>query len=186
MDKGDRRLLDIISTNVARMNGIINDVLNLSRRQSSAAERLLLADFISRICNQWYQRGKTEKQIHASIPADLLIRFDPGQLEQILDNLVSNAFRHGGEDVCVEITGGYQSDAGLPWLKVADSGPGIAADARPHLFEPFFTTSHQGTGLGLFVCRELCEANQAQLELLDTTSGASFVITFAHPDRVFQ
>ena len=74
----------------------------------------------------------------------------------------------------------------MPWLKVSDDGPGISAGVRPQLFEPFFTTSHQGTGLGLFVCRELCEANQAQLDLADTSAGTSFVITFAHPDRVFQ
>lgn len=186
LEDSDRRLLDIVSANVTRMNGIINDVLNLSRRQSGAAERIVLAEFIGRICGQWQQRGKTDQQIRADIPADLQIRFDPGQLEQILDNLIGNAFRHGGEDVRIELSAGTQRDSGMPWLRVSDNGPGIADSVRPHLFEPFFTTSHQGTGLGLFVCRELCEANQAQLDLADTTTGTSFVITFAHPDRVFQ
>ncbi|MCC1496549.1 nitrogen regulation protein NR(II) [Alcanivorax sp. 1008] len=186
LEDGDRRLLDIVSANVARMNGIINDVLNLSRRQSSAAERIVLSEFIGRICKQWHQRGKSDQQIRASIPANLNIRFDPGQLEQIIDNLIGNAFRHGGEDACVELSAGVQKDSGLPWLKVSDDGPGIPEGVRPNLFEPFFTTSHQGTGLGLFVCRELCESNQAQLDLVDTVIGASFMITFAHPDRVFQ
>ncbi|MEE4251591.1 MAG: HAMP domain-containing sensor histidine kinase, partial [Alcanivoracaceae bacterium] len=186
LDEGDRRLLDIVSANVKRMNGIIDDVLNLSRRQSSAAERLMLAEFVNRICKHWYQRGKTEEQIRPRIPANLQIRFDPGQLEQVIDNLIGNAFRHGGEDACIELSAGTQKDSGMPWLKIADNGPGISDSVRPHLFEPFFTTSHQGTGLGLFVCRELCEANQAQLDLADTATGTSFVITFAHPDRFFQ
>src|SRR5690606_6225934 len=115
-------LLDIVSANVTRMNGIINDVLNLSRRQSGAAERIVLAEFIGRICGQWQQRGKTDQQIRADIPADLQIRFDPGQLEQILDNLIGNAFRHGGEDVRIELSAGTQRDSGMPWLRVSDNG----------------------------------------------------------------
>jgi two-component system, NtrC family, sensor histidine kinase PilS len=182
----DRRLLDIVATNVRRMNGIIDDVLNLSRRQSSAAERLSLAELASRVKQHWRSRGKREDQLRLDIPADLYVRFDPGQLEQILHNLISNAFRHGGDDVVVTLSGGHQVNTGLPWLRVRDSGPGIDEAARAHLFEPFFTTSRQGTGLGLFVCRELCEANQAQLDLEGAVDGACFVITFAHPDRVFK
>jgi two-component system, NtrC family, sensor histidine kinase PilS len=185
-DDSDRRLLDIVSANVKRMNGIIDDVLSLSRRQAGAAERIQLAELAARVKTCWLDRGKTDQQIRLDIPRNIEVRFDPGQLEQILHNLIGNAFRHAGEQVQVQLRGGRLGDSGLPWLRVSDSGPGIPAEAQAHLFEPFFTTSRQGTGLGLFVCRELCEANQAQLELADASSGASFVITFAHPDRVFQ
>ncbi|MCK5873353.1 MAG: HAMP domain-containing histidine kinase [Alcanivoracaceae bacterium] len=185
-DEADKRLLDIVSANVKRMNGIINDVLSLSRRQAGAAERITLVELVARVQTHWLDRGKTGDQLTINIPKDVVVRFDPGQLEQILHNLIGNAFRHGGEEVSVSLSGGHQRDTGLPWLQISDNGPGIPAEARPHLFEPFFTTSRQGTGLGLFVCRELCEANQAQLDLTESSSGASFVITFAHPDRVFQ
>ena len=186
LEDADRRLLDIVSANVKRMNGIIDDVLSLSRRQAGAAERIILAELAGRVQAHWLDRGKHPEQLTISIPKDVAVRFDPGQLEQILHNLIGNAFRHGGENVAVHLRGGHLPDSGLPWLRVSDNGPGIPVDAKAHLFEPFFTTSRQGTGLGLFVCRELCEANQAQLDLSDSPSGASFVITFAHPDRVFQ
>ncbi|MFN3712606.1 MAG: two-component system sensor histidine kinase NtrB [Alcanivoracaceae bacterium] len=185
-NSGDRRLLDIVATNVRRMNGIIDDVLSLSRRQSGAAERLSLKEMGEKIRLYWIDRGKLPAQLDVNIAANLHVRFDPGQLEQILHNLISNAFRHGGEEVTVSLSGGYQQGTDLPWLRIRDTGAGIPETARAHLFEPFFTTSRQGTGLGLFVCRELCQANQAQLDLDDTVDGASFVITFAHPDRVFQ
>jgi len=187
LEEGDRRLLAIISANVVRMNGIIDDVLSLSRRQAGAAERIVLAEFIERVCALWREQENIDAQrLQVNIPTTLQIRFDLGQLEQVLNNLIGNAFHHSDEAVQVVLSAGQQQDSGLPWLKIADTGPGIPAEAQPHLFEPFFTTSRQGTGLGLFVCRELCEANQAQLELEETASGTSFVITFAHPDRVFQ
>ena len=74
---------------------------------------------------------------------------------------------------------------GLPWLRVRDNGKGISAEVAAIMFEPFITTASDGNGLGLYLCRELCHANQATLEL-ENKSGACFVITFAHPQRQFQ
>ncbi|WP_339344944.1 sensor histidine kinase [uncultured Alcanivorax sp.] len=74
----------------------------------------------------------------------------------------------------------------MPWLKVQDNGQGISEEAMNYLFEPFYTTAKDGNGLGLYLCRELCHANQATLDLEETPKGASFVITFAHPHRQFQ
>jgi two-component system sensor histidine kinase PilS (NtrC family) len=129
------------------------------------------------------------------ISTDIHVRFVEEQLQQILQNLVANAMRHGGENITVTISSGTHPRSDLPWLKVQDDGKGIRPEAKAHLFEPFFTTARNGTGLGLFLCRELCEANQAQLELEEIdkkesgakdSTGASFVITFAHSDRIFQ
>lgn len=187
LEDGDRRLLDIVQNHVRRVNGIIDDILNLSRRPAGAAERLNLRDISEKVRQHWQQHEPTHAaQLTFSIPDNVIIRFDPGQLEQVLHNLISNAFRHGGDGTTVTVKADSNTHSGLPWMRVSDSGNGIDESARPHLFEPFFTTSRQGTGLGLFVCRELCEANQAQLDLEPSTEGASFMITFAHPDRVFE
>lgn len=183
----DTRLLEIIQSHVSRVNNIIDDVLNLSRRQSSAAQRYPLKKSTQRLMDALdsHQLDRDHVSLREDDP-DLEVRFDPDQLDQVLFNLVSNAFKHGGDDVRIEILSGTNKRNGLPWLRVQDNGTGIDASATQNLFEPFFTTSRQGTGLGLFVCRELCEANQARLDYEPTTSGTTFVITFAHPDRMFQ
>lgn len=183
----DQRLLEIIQAHVSRVNKIIDDVLKLSRRQTSAAQRFPLNKSIQRLIDALgsHQLNSSNVTVHPST-AQLDVRFDPDQLDQVLFNLVSNAFKHGGDSVHVEIHSGVDERTGLPWLRISDNGTGIDSDTAQNLFEPFFTTSRQGTGLGLFVCRELCEANQARLDHEPTSSGTSFIITFAHPDRMFQ
>ncbi|MBQ0752677.1 MAG: sensor histidine kinase [Gammaproteobacteria bacterium] len=183
----DQRLLEIIQAHVSRVNSIIDDVLNLSRRQSSAAQRYPLRKSTQRLMEalESHQLSSAHVAVREDSPS-LEVRFDPDQLDQVLFNLVSNAFKHGGDDVRVELLSGIDKRNGLPWLRVKDNGTGIDDTATQNLFEPFFTTSRQGTGLGLFVCRELCEANQARLDYEPATSGTTFVITFAHPDRMFQ
>lgn len=180
----DDRLLEIIFSHVSRVNGIIDDVLNLSKRPSGTAARLNLSEVVNTVMTQWREQGAI---IHVdAATTSIEVRFDRQQLEQVLNNLVSNALRHGGEGVEVRITMTPAQGQSLPCLRIEDNGPGIAEDTQEHLFEPFFTTSHEGTGLGLYLCRELCEANQAWLEHEPDRDGASFVITFAHPERVFH
>ena len=89
-----------------------------------------------------------------------------------------------------------QTDDGTQaFVEVIDQGAGITPENRLHLFEPFFTTAAQGTGLGLYLSREICEANQAQLDYIDTgadqnsanknsKSGACFRVLFAHYKRI--
>ena len=104
----------------------------------------------------------------------------------MIDNLIANAIKHGGQNCTVQLSCGHHDRTGLPWLRVRDNGKGISAEAARFLFEPFFTTASDGNGLGLYLCRELCHANQATLDLENYPDGASFVITFAHPQRQFQ
>ena len=66
---------------------------------------------------------------------------------------------------------------------MADNGPGVAAEAADQIFEPFFTTRADGTGLGLYIARELCEGNQASLSLVPGGTGGRFRITFSDPRR---
>jgi two-component system sensor histidine kinase PilS (NtrC family) len=104
--------------------------------------------------------------------------FDRQHLHQVLWNLMRNAWRHGGRrqgSVTVSLDSG---DApGLLRIEVADDGPGVAPEAQPHMFEPFFTTDAKGTGLGLYIARELCEGNGARIEYLEGGPGCRFRIT---------
>jgi len=183
----DKRLMDIIRSHVNRVNTIIDNVSSLSRRAPAQPQLLQVPDFIDSMRSRWTEQGVSLDNVRFSFPESaLVIRFDPSQLEQILDNLISNARRHGGDEVRIDISGGIFAQSGLPWLEVRDHGPGVAAESADKLFEPFFTTSRLGSGLGLFICRELCDANQARLDYRPAEPGASFVITFAHPDRMFN
>jgi two-component system sensor histidine kinase PilS (NtrC family) len=116
------------------------------------------------------------------------VRVDPLQLSQALTNLVDNAIRHSAQNDqgrSVILEGGIDSSTDRPYLNVIDNGIGVAAEIEANLFQPFETTSLKGTGLGLYISRELCEANQAQLSYFRHDQGGScFRILFAHPDRI--
>ena len=99
----------------------------------------------------------------------------------MLFNLWDNSFEHGGGDITVRLEAGIDADTGLPYLEVRDDGAGIDAALAERIFEPFFTTHHAGTGLGLYLCRELCEYNQALLRCLAPSWGACFRIVFSTP-----
>lgn len=185
------KLFDIIRHHVKRVNSIIGGILDLSRRQQSKSEKLNLLEQLEKARQHLEHQALDCSRIRiVDVPSNMMVRFSENQLQQIIQNLVGNALRHAGDQVNITLTAGVHERSELPWLKIRDDGKGIDKDTREHLFEPFFTTVHNGTGLGLFLCRELCESNQALLELEpetpDNTPGTSFVITFAHVDRQFQ
>ncbi|MDX1804907.1 MAG: HAMP domain-containing sensor histidine kinase [Alcanivorax sp.] len=182
----DQRLLEIIRTHVVRVNGIIHDVLDLSRRGRGQPELLSLPNLLTTLREQWLLQGAREENLILPAPQGLQVRFDRNQLIQVLDNLIGNAFKHGGDQCNVTLEYGSHPNTELPWLKVRDNGNGISEEAARYLFEPFYTTASDGNGLGLYVCRELCQANQATLDYEPGEQGACFVITFAHPNRQFQ
>ena len=116
------------------------------------------------------------------------MRIDRSQLSQVLTNLVGNGIRYSKEhndEFYVFLEGGIDPRTDRPYLNIIDHGPGVPADQVLNLFEPFFTTAQSGTGLGLYISRELCEANQAGLSYFPHDDGGScFRITFTHPDRI--
>ena len=115
-------------------------------------------------------------------------RFDKSQIEQVMVNLCDNGLRYSHQQTGesrIELVAGTSADGECAFVDVRDFGPGIAEENRGSVFEPFFTTDKGGTGLGLYLARELCEANQAHLALdNDTQPGCRFRITFAHPGRM--
>jgi two-component system sensor histidine kinase PilS (NtrC family) len=130
------------------------------------------------------QHNLKEKQVTLFIePADLMIEFDPAHLHQIMWNLCRNAFKYAHENpqkLQLDIQGGTPAHSRDVLLNIIDNGRGIPEDLRQRLFEPFFTTSTQGTGLGLFMARELCLSNGSALEYISLpTGGSCFRIVFS-------
>jgi len=118
---------------------------------------------------------------------EIEVRIDPSHLEQIMSNLCENALKYGcpnGAADSIELRTGRMPRGGRPFLEVADQGHGIDDADLDRIFEPFFTARSGGTGLGLYISRELCELNRATLLYLDRPGGGSiFRIVFADPDR---
>lgn len=186
----DKRLLDMIRRHSERIEKIVRDVLAMSRREPPHPQTLELKACLVRFAGH-YQEGFPDQPRPIELldmPSTLTVRFDPDHLQQILFNLWNNAFSHGAHEsaaVMVLLEAGVD-EHGKPWLEISDNGSGIPDALRERMFEPFFTTAHQGTGLGLFLTRELCEYNQARIAYRGAESpnevvGARFRISFASP-----
>lgn len=184
----DRRLTQIIRTHAERISGIIENVQRLARRERPRLERLPLAawteEFREEFCHtmQW----PPARLVVSGETAELEVRADPDQLRQILWNLCENALKYGVHDDPagrVEIRFGRMAAHARPFLEVADPGPGVVPDHVERIFEPFFSGG-RGTGLGLFLARELAQANGATLLYEPRTGGGSvFRLVFADPRR---
>ena len=173
------RLLTILNDNVGRLDRIVRDVLEVGRQNRAQPELLSLDEF----CRDFVEHFASAEGLSAGIvrlePAPAMtICFDRSHLHQVLWNLVSNALRHSSRGLgAVRIEPVLANEAGRVELHVLDDGPGVAAAVREQVFEPFFTTHNQGTGLGLFIARELCVANGASLELASSASCGHFILT---------
>jgi two-component system sensor histidine kinase PilS (NtrC family) len=167
------------------MNGIIEDVLQLSRRTPAIRQELVLRQWLEAFVNE-LRGGATSNLgfVTFSVQNEALVApFDSDQLRQVVSNLVENGLRHSGDSGLVTLSAGVTQESQRPFLDVLDEGDGIADSDRDQVFEPFFTTRADGTGLGLYIARELCEINQASLRLLPSERGCLFRITFADPRR---
>lgn len=185
LSEADRRLTGIIQDNSHRMNTVIENVLRLSRRKPAAPETFRVKEWLTDFVDDYVSttsvaRDRLQPRVDV---ADLRVRVDPSQLRQVVWNLCDNGFRHSGSDGVIELRAGIRPESGRPYLEVLDSGRGIAAESAEHIFEPFFTTEPDGTGLGLYIARELCEGNQASLSHIPGEQGCRFRITFSDPRR---
>ncbi|HWY26066.1 MAG TPA: ATP-binding protein, partial [Nevskia sp.] len=184
-DDEERRLLDMIQRHTVRIDKIVNDVLRLSRRDAAVPDDIALRPFLERSLSI-YREGHPHRACNIDlegVQAELEIRFDPNHLQQILLNLWDNSFEHGaragGEPVRIVLASGRQAPLGQAYLDVSDNGGGIRPELRDRVFEPFFTTAHRGTGLGLYLAREMCEYNQARLLLQPGEQGVRLRLLFA-------
>ncbi|WP_191486217.1 two-component system sensor histidine kinase NtrB [Pseudomonas sp. FEN] len=184
MPEADRRLTQIIQDQSKRLNLVIENVLQLSRRRPTQPQLLNLNEWLQVFVKEWREQARPNQCLHLQLDdSPLQTRADPLQLTQVLNNLLENGLRYSAqlhELAQVWLTLAQDPHNGLPTLEIVDNGPGVAPDQRQHLFEPFFTTESKGTGLGLYLSRELCESNQARLDYSVRQGGSCFRITFAH------
>jgi len=174
-----RRLLQIIDDNVHRLDHMVKDVLQLSRRDRSKQETIRLEEFLDEFHEQFCQVEKVPPEgfVIELETAALATVFDRHHLHQILWNLCRNGWRHGKKkagSLKLRLQEGARQSR--LEIEVLDDGSGIPPEVKLHLFEPFFTTEASGTGLGLYVARELCEANGAALDYVESPAGARFII----------
>jgi two-component system sensor histidine kinase PilS (NtrC family) len=189
MGTDEHRLTDIIRVNSRRVSQIVESVLALSRREAARPERLLLVPWVEDFTREFVQTLELYEGAVALAPSkgDIEVRMDPTHLHQILWNLCDNAVKYASAAagaIAVEITCGVLETSGRPYLEVADRGPGIMPDKVEQIFEPFYTSQPGGTGLGLYISRELAERNGAALRYHARAGGGSvFRIVFADPKR---
>jgi len=189
MPDADRRLIEIIMNHCARVNGIVENVRQLSRRERSRPEGVSLASWGYGMINDFKQgQALGLDQIRLVVDQrDARALVDPSQLTQVVWNLLRNAIRYGRQpdkpaDITLRIRQDNPTQGAL--VEVIDRGPGIPPPNQRQLFEPFFTTRADGTGLGLYICKQLLGANQGSIEYVPVPGGGScFRIQLAVPQR---
>jgi two-component system sensor histidine kinase PilS (NtrC family) len=164
----DRRLLEIIHAQCTRMNGIVQNILGLARRDRSQTEPVELVGFTQRFVQEYRESHPLETDILQAVDAGkrAVALVDPQHLTQVLTILVHNALTYGrepGKPAQVTVAVRQDRSSGQPVVEVIDRGPGIAPRVAQQIFTAFYTTSEHGTGLGLYIARQLCEANQCVL-----------------------
>ncbi len=193
LSTSQQRLTKIIIDHSQRIDTIVKNILQLSRRGPAQTQLFDLRMWLTTFLEDFIpQHALNSEDILIHVPnVPTLICFDPMQLAQVVNNLCENGLRHSrrqGQRVqlppFLELTVAHCEK---PYLDVLDHGRGINETIKGQIFEPFFTTESGGTGLGLYISKEICTANQASLHLFSNTSeGCCFRIHFssaeANPD----
>ena len=177
------RLTRIIGDNSRRLDRMVREVLELGRRDHVHPESIALRGYLEAFLDEFCLHEQVSRgMFRVEVDGDPVWSFDRAHLHQILWNLLSNAVRYCSREAGAIVLRAA-GDAGLKRteLHVIDDGPGIAEAHRAQAFEPFYTTHSQGTGLGLYIARELCDANRASLDLVSSERGAHFRIAGAEP-----
>jgi len=162
----EMRLIHIIQNHAKRMNGIVENILQLSRREQSRPELLPLHIFLPEFANE-FETSQTNRALDFKSAIDseeTYVLYDKSQLSQCLWKLLDNAVDHASRDKpdpAVRLAMTRDTEAGFCIITIADNGPGITKSQLSKIFEPFYTTRKEGSGLGLYIARQLCEANQA-------------------------
>ncbi len=175
--EGDRRMADIIVNHCDRVNQIVESVMQISRKEPPKPQTLELAEWLEEFVGAYLRtlQRPAEVGIHCDY-RDLRVEFDPENLERVLGNLLDNALRHSKlttERETARIRVGADFGSNQVFVDIIDDGSGVPETDRGKLFEPFFTTVEEGSGMGLYLCQELCELNGAELHYQPTPKGES-------------
>ena len=181
----EMRLINIIQNHARRMNGIVENILQLSRREQSQPEVVALHLFLPEFALE-FETSKVNHSLEFTTDfagEEAWVLYDKGQLHQCLWKLLDNAADHAARERAtpmVSLRLRADEDSGFCVVTVADNGPGINKEQLSKIFEPFYTTRKEGSGLGLYIARQLCEANQAELTVdSEIGKGAQFHIRMA-------
>ena len=182
-----QRLAGIVESNTDRIDRIVRDVLSVARREPAVRERLDVARVIDELLPELrLMAGARPERVVAFASAPQALAFDAGHLRQVLVNLVGNALRFASDAPGAVRIDWRRNAASRLELRVSDDGPGMTGDMVEHAFEPFFTTGTRGTGLGLYLAREICVSNQADLRYEPPTMSGdgrgAFVLLPAEPE----
>lgn len=175
-DASDQRMIDIIVTNSQRVNNIVESVMQISRREPPRPDLLPMPEWLHTQIDRYQTSRDLRGALRCEVVESLQLEFDPEHLQRILENLLDNALRHselatGQARASLELRCDTARKQAL--IDVIDEGQGVAPEDVPRLFEPFFSRSKGGSGMGLYLCRELCELNHADLFYHPTPGGAS-------------
>jgi two-component system, NtrC family, sensor histidine kinase PilS len=182
----DLRLTEIINDHSLRVNNIIENVLSISRREQTTSEQFELIPWLKGFIDEFLMRYSLSEESIEIIEKNnnLIIKIDPLQLHQVLWNLCENAMRYSKGNPIITLLCDLNDETKRPYVDIIDYGHGMSDEIKEHLFEPFFTTETKGSGLGLYLARELCEANQATLSLQSTSEeGSTFRVNFMHINK---
>ncbi|PCH59921.1 MAG: hypothetical protein COC19_06525 [SAR86 cluster bacterium] len=186
--KEDQRMTEIIVDQCKRVNLIIEETLDISRHKSTSPTKIMLKAWLSEFIDNYKASHSDCEEISLTVePQDSYVSMTPGHLEQVLTNLVENGLRYSAKNTgkaTLSLIGGVETknEEYLPYLHIIDEGTPLDEEAAMHLFEPFHTTESEGTGLGLYISKELCEASGSQLAYRVTEAGKScFSIYFSYP-----
>lgn len=173
----DQRMADIIQHHCVRVNDIVESVMQISRREPPKPEYIMLSEWLNKFVSDYIKELNRPTDITIDCDyRELLVEFDPENLQRVLSNLLNNALRHSeiatGKETA-KIIVGMDFSAHQCLVDVIDAGTGVPPNDQAKLFEPFFTTVEAGSGMGLYLCRELCEINNADLHYRPTSMGES-------------
>jgi two-component system, NtrC family, sensor histidine kinase PilS len=177
LSAADRRMADIIQNQSERVNQIVESVMQISRREPPKPEYLLLSNWLNDFVGAYLQDLNRPAEVTIDCQYnELLVEFDPENLQRVVTNLLDNALRHskkatGMESARITVDIDFASHQCL--IDIIDNGAGVPLSDQTKLFEPFFTTVAEGSGMGLYLCKELCEINNADLSYRPTPRGES-------------
>lgn len=182
LSEADRRLTEIIQQHSIRMNRIIENVLQLSRQKAANPGALSLKSWLKDFVKDFRSSKPYEIELHLSTGSDVgEVQIDSSQLTQVLTNLCENGLRyshaHSGS-YYLSIQCEFDKEQHYHYIDIIDKGPGITEEVMEHVFEPFFTTDSKGSGLGLYIAKELCETNRSKLVYIPRKTGGCFRIIF--------
>jgi len=175
-DLTQKRLLEIIHDNTFRLDRMVQDILQLNRKDRGQPETLHLEPYLRSFCQEFCHTEHLPPDLfRIDVTPAIDIQFDRYHLHQVLWNVCRNASRHcrrqGGS---IRLLAQQTPAENVIQLDIIDDGPGVPSEIQAQLFEPFFTTESTGTGLGLYIARQLAEANSATLDYIDNPLGGQF------------